>query len=162
MRKPLNRKVLWFWLFISGLVIVLDQLTKFWSTEHLSEIPIRILPGLDLTLRYNTGAAFSFLADASGWQRWFFVGLAFGVTIVIYLWLRRLSRDDRQEGLALSLILGGALGNVIDRLCHGYVIDFILLYYQRWEWPAFNLADSAICLGVILLTPILLKEAKQK
>ena len=148
------------WLINSATIVGLDQLTKYLSVRYLSfnqDFPV--LPGFDLTLRHNTGAAFSFLANASGWQRWFFILLALTMSVIIYFWLRRLSPQAKQEGFALSLILGGALGNFIDRLVHGYVIDFILLHYERWEWPAFNIADSAICIGAILLLPSLWKKS---
>ena len=148
------------WLFISVLIVSFDQLTKYLSTHYLTlSDSVTILPGFDLTLRHNRGAAFSFLADASGWQRWFFVTLALVMCAIIYLWLGKLSLEERQEALALSLIFGGALGNLLDRLTHGYVIDFILLYYQKWQWPAFNLADTAICIGAVLLIPMLFKKS---
>lgn len=147
------------WIVLSAVVVGLDQFTKYLSTQNLTfQESLKILPGFDLTLRHNTGAAFSFLANAAGWQRWFFIGLALVMSSIIYVWLGRLSAKDKQEAFGLSLILGGALGNVIDRIIHGYVIDFILLYYQDWQWPAFNLADSAICLGVVLLIPTLFKK----
>jgi signal peptidase II len=149
------------WLIVAALVIGFDQITKYLSTVHLASIhALPVFPGLDLSLRYNTGAAFSFLANAGGWQHWFFIGLALVVSAIIYLWLGRLSVQDKQEGLALSLILGGAIGNLMDRLTEGAVIDFIVLYYnQQWQWPAFNLADSAIFVGVLLLIPILWKKS---
>ncbi len=160
-----QKKMRAIWLLNAGFVMGLDQLTKYLSTRYLMlNDQISIFPGLDLTLRHNTGAAFSFLANASGWQRWFFIGLALLMSTIIYVWLGRLYSCERyvtrakQEGFALSLILGGAIGNVIDRLMHGYVIDFILLYYEKWQWPAFNLADSAICVGAILLFPVLFKK----
>jgi len=147
------------WIALSAVVVGLDQLTKYLITQHLTLMDsIKILPSFDLTLRHNAGAAFSFLASATGWQRWFFIGLALVMSSVIYVWLGRLSAQDKQEAFGLSLILGGALGNVIDRIMHGYVIDFILLYYKDWQWPAFNLADSAICLGVVFLIPTLFKK----
>lgn len=144
------------WLTVAMLVVGCDQITKYWCIEHLSLVnAIKVFPGLDLTLRYNSGAAFNLLSDASGWQRWFFIGLAFVVCFVIYLWLGQLSRRDKQESFALSLILGGAFGNLLDRMINGHVTDFIVLYYKQWQWPAFNLADTAICIGVILLIPTL-------
>ena len=100
---------------------------------------------------HNTGAAFSFLSDAGGWQRWFFAVLAAIVSIVIALWMARLKKHEMMLGIALALILGGAIGNLIDRIAYGYVIDFLDVYYQSWHWPVFNVADSAITLGVILL-----------
>ncbi len=147
------------WIALSAVVVGLDQLTKYIVTQHLTLMDsIKILPSFDLALRHNTGAAFSFLADAAGWQRWFFIGLALVMSSIIYVWLGRIRAKNKQEAFGLSLILGGALGNVIDRIIHGYVIDFILLYYKEWQWPAFNLADSAICLGVVFLIPTLFKK----
>ncbi|HXH55635.1 MAG TPA: signal peptidase II [Gammaproteobacteria bacterium] len=147
------------WIIISAIVIGLDQLAKYLSTQHLTLMDsIKVLPGFDLSLSHNTGAAFGFLAQAAGWQRWFFIGLALVMSSIIYVWLGRLSSKDKKEALGLSLILGGALGNLVDRIIHGYVIDFILLYYKDWQWPAFNLADSAICLGVVFLIPTLFKK----
>lgn len=149
------------WLGLAVLIVILDQLTKYLSITYLqAQDTVDIFPGLSLVLRYNTGAAFSFLADASGWQRWFFIGLALLSGVIIYVWLGKLSAKDKWDGLGLSLILGGALGNVIDRLLNGYVVDFILLYYQQWHWPAFNIADTAICIGVALLLPSLFKIPK--
>ena len=102
-------------------------------------------------LTYNTGAAFSFLAGAGGWQRWFFLGLGAAVSIGLIIWLWRLKPGEQWLAMALALILGGAVGNLIDRAWLGQVIDFIQLYYDRWYFPAFNLADSAITLGAVLL-----------
>lgn len=140
------------WLWLSGTVVVLDQITKQLAEALLSyNDPLVLLPVFNLTLRYNTGAAFSFLADGSGWQRWFFVVLALAVSVFLVIWLRRLSRTAVWEALGLALILGGAIGNVIDRLLLGHVIDFIEVHYQHWYWPAFNIADSAITVGVAVL-----------
>lgn len=140
------------WLWLSLFVILLDQGTKYLALSQLPlHQPISILPFFNFTLVYNTGAAFSFLADAGGWQQWFFLGLALIVSIGLVFWLRRLPSNAPWEAFAVALILGGALGNVIDRVWHGYVIDFIDLYYQGWHWPAFNIADSAITVGVVLL-----------
>lgn len=148
------------WVLLALFVVVLDQISKCFSLIYLSpQTPLSVLPSFDLVLRYNTGAAFSFLADASGWQRWFFVGLAIIASGVIFKWLGKLSPQEKLESFALSLILGGALGNVMDRVTNGYVIDFILLYYRHWQWPAFNLADSAICLGVFLLIPTVFRSS---
>lgn len=140
------------WVWLSVLVVALDQLTKQLANSLLSyEQPLHVLPSLNLTLVYNTGAAFSFLSNASGWQRWFFIALGLLAVVVMVVWLSRLSVRDRLGGVAVSLILGGALGNVIDRIWHGRVIDFIDVYYGQWHWPAFNVADSAITVGVVLL-----------
>lgn len=140
----------WWWL--SVLVIVLDQITKH-SAEALLILhqPVPVSPSFNLMLTYNTGAAFSFLADAGGWQRWFFLGLGFVVSVSLIVWLRWLKPSEKRLAIALSLILGGAVGNWIDRCLFGQVIDFIQLYYDRWYWPAFNIADSAISVGAGLL-----------
>ena len=141
----------WCW-WLSGSVIVLDQVTKFLAETLLTfHQPVPVLPSFNLLLTYNTGAAFSFLAGAGGWQRWFFLGLGSLVSIGLIVWLRRLKPTETRLATALALILGGAIGNLIDRAWLGQVIDFIQLYYQHWYWPAFNLADSAITLGAALL-----------
>ena len=141
----------WYW-WLSGSVIVLDQVTKFLAETLLTfHQPVPILPSFNLMLTYNTGAAFSFLDDAGGWQRWFFLGLGSLVSIGLIVWLRRLKPTETRLATALALILGGAIGNLIDRVWLGQVIDFIQLYYQHWYWPAFNLADSAITVGAALL-----------
>ena len=140
------------WLWLSAVVVVLDQLSKWLAETHLVLYqPLAVLPSLNLTLMYNTGAAFSFLRDAGGWQRWLFTGLAVVVSVAIVLWLQRLPAQQRWIAAALSFILGGALGNVIDRIRLGHVIDFIQVYYSDWYFPAFNAADSAITLGVAIL-----------
>lgn len=141
------------WLWISAAVIVFDQLTKILISHHMGLFDsIRLTSFLQLTLLHNSGAAFSFLSQASGWQRWFFVGLGLVVSIVILLWLRRLPRKDRRLlGIGLALVLGGALGNVIDRVAYGYVIDFIDFFYNGWHFWPFNVADSAITVGAILV-----------
>lgn len=140
------------WLWLAVVVLAVDQLTKAWvsATLRLYE-DISVLPFLDITLVHNTGAAFSFLSGASGWQRWFFVALALAVSAAILVWLGRIGRGQRWVPAGLALILGGALGNVWDRLVHGYVIDFIDVYYRSWHWPAFNVADSAITVGAVIL-----------
>ena len=141
----------WYW-WLSGSVIALDQITKFLAETLLTfHQPVPVLPSFNLLLTYNTGAAFSFLADAGGWQRWFFLGLGLLVSIGLIVWLRRLKPTETRLATALALILGGAIGNLIDRAWLGQVIDFIQLYYQHWYWPAFNLADSAITVGAVLL-----------
>ena len=140
------------WLWLSALVVVLDQVTKLWAEAALlGRPPLKVLPHLDLILVYNTGAAFSFLSDAGGWQRWFFVTISFLAAILLTMWLRRLKSEQWALALALSLVIGGAVGNLVDRLWLGYVIDFIQLYYKNFFWPAFNVADSAITVGAVLL-----------
>ncbi len=140
-------------LIISAAVIVLDQFTKYLVLRNMDLFEsINLLPFLSLTLLHNTGAAFSLLADASGWQRWFFIILGVSVSGGILWWLRRLPETgQRLLSISLALILGGALGNVIDRTLHGHVIDFIQFFLGSWSWPAFNIADSAISIGAVLL-----------
>jgi len=138
--------------WVSLLVIVLDQLTKQWASSALSyAVPVEVIPFFNLTLLHNTGAAFSFLSDAGGWQRWFFALMALLISAVILVWLKRLPSGRVWLAVALSLVLGGALGNVWDRVTLGYVVDFLDVYYQGWHWPAFNLADSAIFVGAVML-----------
>jgi signal peptidase II len=139
------------WLILAVVVGVLDQVTKqmVMANLRLGEL-IPITGFFDLVLVFNTGAAFSFLADHSGWQRWFFTILAFGISA----WLLTLMHHHRHEKLlptAFALIIGGALGNVYDRLVHGAVVDFLHFHYAGWSWPAFNLADSAITVGVAMM-----------
>ena len=140
------------WLGLSLLVVILDQVSKsaITGSMHLFE-SIPIMPFFKLTYVHNTGAAFSFLSEAGGWQRWFFAALALVISGIIAVWLARLKHHETLLAVALSLVLGGAIGNLIDRLVYGYVIDFLDVYYQTWHWPAFNIADSAITLGVILM-----------
>ncbi|MCF7968153.1 MAG: signal peptidase II [Methylococcaceae bacterium] len=140
------------WLWLSALVIVIDQITKrvVDSTMQLYQ-SIELIPYFQLTYMRNQGAAFSFLSGAGGWQRWFFIGLAVIASVFICFWLKKLNRSQRWEAIAWSLVLGGALGNLIDRILYGYVIDFLDVYIGDWHWPAFNVADSAITLGVAML-----------
>ena len=140
------------WLWVSVVVLLVDQCTKLLADAMLTlHQQVAVVPFIALYKAYNPGAAFSFLSDASGWQRWFFVVLAVIVIGVLLVWLRRLSARETGTSLALSLILGGAAGNLIDRLVYGYVIDFIDVYYGSWHWPAFNVADAAISVGAFLL-----------
>ncbi len=140
------------WLALSLLVVVLDQFTKSLAVNFLTYAePLAVFPSFNLTLLYNRGAAFSFLSDASGWQRWFFVVVSAGAAVFLTLWLRRLKQDQLLLSVALALVLGGAVGNLIDRLWLGHVVDFIQLYYRQYYWPAFNIADSAISVGAVLL-----------
>ncbi len=140
------------WLWLSLLAVILDQASKLAIAGSMQLYQsIEIVPYFNLTYVHNTGAAFSFLSEAGGWQRWFFAGLALVISVVIAVWLARLKQHETLLAVALSLILGGAIGNLIDRLAYGYVIDFLDVYYQTWHWPAFNIADSAITLGVILM-----------
>jgi signal peptidase II len=143
----------WLWLPLSAVMIGLDQLTKWWILRHFQPYErFHVLPVLDITLWFNYGAAFSFLAEASGWQRWLFTGLAVVVGVGILIWMRRLKgRTQWSLCLALSLILAGALGNVIDRMRIGHVVDFILVHWNNSYFPAFNVADSAITVGAVFL-----------
>jgi signal peptidase II len=140
------------YLALSAAVVALDQLTKFLIEQHLALFEsVSVLPVLEITRLHNTGAAFSFLADEAGWQRWLFTALAIIVSIVLALWLRRIPASARVLSTAVALILGGAVGNVIDRVRLGHVIDFIYAHWDRHYFPAFNVADSAICVGAGLL-----------
>jgi signal peptidase II len=139
------------WLWIPVVVAIVDQVTKLLALQHLRAGDIVLTPFLNLALAFNTGAAFSFLANASGWQNLFFVGVAIVVSFVILAMARRLGASDVQVMIGLMLVLGGAIGNVIDRVRLGYVIDFIDVYYRSWHWPTFNVADSAISVGAVLL-----------
>jgi signal peptidase II len=143
----------WRWLPLSLLVIVADRIVKLWMIHHFAPLErVHVLKVLDIILTYNAGAAFSFLADASGWQRWLFVVLALGVSAALIVWMRRL--DARVHGLlacGLALIVGGALGNMIDRIASGRVVDFIHVHWGAHYFPAFNIADSAITIGAALL-----------
>lgn len=139
------------WLWLSLLVIGLDQVSKQLAESSMMVFErVAVIPFLNMTLAYNEGAAFSFLSDQGGWQRWLFAGLAIVVTLILVGWLRRL-KSEKILAVSLSLVIGGAVGNLIDRLLYGHVIDFIDLYYQQWHWPAFNIADSAISVGVVLM-----------
>ncbi|WP_269915205.1 signal peptidase II [Acinetobacter sp. HY1485] len=153
------------WLGLSALAIVIDQWTKHLASTHLNYAdPVAVLPSLNWTLLHNYGAAFSFLSDAGGWQRYLFMGLAGAVSLIFAFWLIRMPKTLKVLPAAIALILGGALGNLIDRVSLGYVVDFIHVYYQNHHFPAFNIADSAITVGTILLlidTFFLEKKRKQ-
>ena len=154
----------WVWLGVTAIVILLDWHTKQLASDALELYrPQEVFSWLNITLAHNYGAAFSFLSDAGGWQRWFFIVLASGVSLVLLVWLLRLPRKEWLTGLGLALILGGAIGNLVDRIQLGYVVDFIDVYYENWHYPAFNVADSAITCGVIfLLLDILLISRRNK
>jgi signal peptidase II len=133
-------------------VVVLDQLTKYLSNTQLTyNQPLTVVPGFDLLLVYNTGAAFSFLSDMGGWQRWILAGISLLVSLGIGVWLWRLPRQQVLLSLALALVLGGALGNLYDRIVLGHVIDFISVYFRDWRFATFNVADAAISIGAALL-----------
>lgn len=140
------------WLWLTFLLILLDLGTKWLASTYLTYAhPVSVLPFFDLTLLHNPGAAFSFLAGAGGWQRWFFALVAIGVCVVLLQWLRATPAKQWWMRTALALIMGGALGNLYDRIIHGYVVDFISVHYGGWYFPAFNLADSAITVGAAIL-----------
>ena len=140
------------WLWLTLLIIVLDQVTKSVAIQWL---PLNqahpVFPGFNLTLVHNPGAAFSFLRDAGGWQRYFFIVLTTVISVVLLVWLARLPSGRALLACALALVIGGAAGNLWDRLQYGYGIDFIEVYYDKWSWPVFNIADSAITAGAVLL-----------
>ncbi|WP_257386709.1 signal peptidase II [Tahibacter caeni] len=150
------------WLLLSALLIALDQWTKHLVLAHLQEgVPVAVIPGfLNWMLAFNTGAAFSFLADAGGWQRWGFSVLAVTISLVLAAWLARTPRRDWLTALPLALVIGGAIGNLIDRLRFGHVVDFVQVYHGDWTFPAFNVADSAISVGAVLLALASLRSGK--
>ncbi|KTB82456.1 signal peptidase II [Pseudomonas syringae] len=151
------------WLWLTVLIVVIDQASKYYFENALSLYQqIVVIPDIfSWTLAYNTGAAFSFLADGAGWQRWLFALIAIVVSAVLVVWLKRLGRDDTWLAIALALVLGGALGNLYDRIVLGHVIDFILVHWEnRWYFPAFNVADSAITVGAIMLALDMFKSKK--
>ena len=136
------------WLWLSFFVVVIDQATKALVVGAVKlQNAIELLPILDIVYLENTGAAFSILAQASGWQRWFFILLALAVSVALMIWLRRIRADQTILAVGLALVLGGALGNVFDRVIHGFVVDFIYFHWRSWYFPAFNIADTAISIG---------------
>lgn len=146
--QPMRRPLLWWLLAIAW--IILDLATKALASSSLTyATPVEVLPFFNLTLLHNTGAAFSFLADHPGWQRWFFAAIAVAATIGLSIWMTRLKRDEKVLGACLALIIGGALGNLYDRLVHGYVVDFLSFHAAGWYYPAFNVADIGITVGAI-------------
>tara|TARA_B110000259_G_scaffold22562_1_gene23185 strand:+ start:2064 stop:2540 length:477 start_codon:yes stop_codon:yes gene_type:complete len=140
------------WYVVAIFLLIADQLAKYTITQNfLYGEYINIFPGLDFTLVHNTGAAFSFLSDAGGWQRWLFLIISLAASIVLIVWLYRLKASQFFLSTSLALILGGALGNLYDRIFLGYVIDFIDFYYGIYHWPVFNIADASITLGAVFL-----------
>ncbi len=145
------------WYLLTLVIIGADQATKFWMSQVLPLCrpgyceTIEVLPVFKLILTHNEGAAFSFLSDAGGWQRWFLLTISVVVSGVIAVWLWRVRQQEKVLALALALILGGAVGNLIDRAYHGYVVDFILVHWEQHYFPAFNVADSAISVGAFFL-----------
>ncbi|MDG6774751.1 signal peptidase II [Thiomicrorhabdus sp. ZW0627] len=154
-------RTLWFTL----LVIALDQLTKVWAVSALEfAVPVPVMPNLNWTLNYNHGAAFSFLADMGGWQRWFFTALAVGISAILYVWLKKLPNKLNVETIGINMVLGGAIGNVIDRVFEGKVTDFIDFYIGTWHYATFNVADVAISVGaaLLVLSELILKPRAEK
>lgn len=150
-QTPASGKSMLIWLLLSIVVVIADLLSKSMASSMLEYAnPVPVLPSFNLTLLHNTGAAFSFLAAAGGWQRWFFVGLAVVVSIALVKWLSTL-KNDRWLAIAIALILGGALGNLYDRITLGYVVDFLHFYWRDYHFPAFNLADTAISIGAAMM-----------
>lgn len=153
------------WLLLSLLVIGLDQASKWWALQALQPagVPHPVIPGfLNWTLAFNPGAAFNFLASSAGWQRWFFVGLAVVISAVLVVWLARTARRDWRTAAPVALIIGGAVGNLIDRLHASAVTDFIQVYYRQWSYPVFNVADSGITVGAVLLVAFGLFAGRQR
>lgn len=151
MNEQTRKNIQWLWLAL--LIIVLDYWTKTYFTQRLMlGESIEVIPTLfNWTMAHNYGAAFSFLHDAGGWQRWFFAGIAITVSFGLSWWLVKLPANARWLACALALVLGGAIGNLYDRMVHGYVVDFIHVYYGTWHFPAFNIADCGITVGAIML-----------
>ena len=140
------------WLWLSLAALILDFATKQMAQHFLIFAqPVYVLPVFDLTLLYNKGAAFSFLANESGWQRWFFTFIALSVSSVMTVWLMKLKANEKWLAAALALVIGGAIGNLYDRIAYGHVVDFIHVHWDEHYFPAFNIADSAITLGAIML-----------
>ena len=139
-------------MILAAVIVIADQITKYYATLELKMYKaVAVMPMFNFTLMHNEGAAFSFLSDAGGWQRWFFTVISLVVSIVLVFWIKKLKPEEKFQAIAFSLILGGAIGNLIDRVRFGYVVDFIEIYYHQYSWPAFNIADSAITIGVIIL-----------
>ena len=156
------------WMWLSALIVTLDQITKYQISQVLALCEpgqcasIVLLPVFEFKLLHNAGAAFSFLNDAGGWQRWVFSAIAAGVSTVLMVWLHRLTVQEKWLALALALVLGGAIGNLIDRIVLGYVVDFVVVHYENHYFPAFNLADSAITVGAgIMILDMLLTKPGQ-
>ncbi len=151
-RNDVNEKKAWSWLWLTVLIIVLDQLSKYFVSKYLPYgEQVHVLPFFNLWLKYNMGAAFSFLGKASGWQVFLLAGISIIVAVTIFAWLGKIKRSDWMMGASLSLIMGGACGNLIDRIRFKYVIDFFDFHIGHWHFATFNVADSAICVGAALL-----------
>lgn len=144
------------WMILAAMIVIADQITKHIATLELKMYKaVAVMPMFNFTLMHNEGAAFSFLSDAGGWQRWFFTAISLVVSVLLVFWIKKLKPEEKFQAIAFSLILGGAIGNLIDRVRFGYVVDFIEIYWNsnghQYSWPAFNIADSAITIGVIIL-----------
>lgn len=151
------------WLWLSVAVFAVDQLTKLWVVDAFELYEsIEVMPLLNLTYVQNKGAAFSFLSSAGGWQRWFLTGVAVIAIGVLVTWLRRLKPAERLLAISMSMVLGGAIGNLYDRVAYGYVIDFLDAHYQDMHWPVFNVADAAISIGVVLMLIEMLTSPDKK
>jgi len=151
--KPISKlSAKWNWLWLSSFVIILDLFTKFLAVKFLSfNSAVKIFPGFNFYLAHNKGSAFSLLANQSGWQHWFFICVASILSIVILIWMKFMHRSRLWGMAGLSLLLGGAIGNLANRALCGYVIDFIDVHVGKHHWPTFNIADIAICIGVVFL-----------
>lgn len=150
-------------LFIVIIAVVADQVTKNMAEQMLQLYqPVAVMPYFNFTLAYNEGAAFSFLSKAGGWQRWFFVVLSTVISIVLIFWIGRLKKYEKLTRISLALVLGGAIGNLIDRALYGKVVDFLDVYYQQWHWPTFNIADCCISVGAVGLLLLSFWEEKPK
>lgn len=153
----------WHWFALSIFVVVADQASKYWAEISLTPYkPMSVLPMLNFTLAFNSGAAFSFLNGAGDWHRWFFAGFSLLMSAVLIIWLQRLPKQACLLAAGISLILGGAVGNLVDRVFYGYVIDFIDFYYQHHHFATFNIADSAICVGAGFFVLDVLLNRKQE
>lgn len=158
---PQRSQLLWLFL-LAGVIVMLDQLTKALASAHLEYgVPETVFRGFDLLLAHNTGAAFSSFADAGGWQRWGLAGVAVAASIFITVWMTRLQRRQVLLGAALACILGGALGNLYDRVVLGYVVDFISVYYGQWRFATFNIADVALNVGAFLIVLDIIKGERR-
>ena len=152
-----------FWILITFSIFILDRITKTLVLNYLiMEEPVSILPILNLFFTFNTGAAFSFLNKAGGWQEWLFIGIALAVSILLIIWLFKIDTKQYLLKISLALILGGTLGNLYDRIIYHKVIDFIDFYFRRWHYPVFNIADCVICIGAIMLLIDLIYKEKTK
>lgn len=161
-KQPVKPRAL-YWLLFVVVGVILDLLTKKWAnTSLLYGESVPILPGLNWTLVYNQGAAFSFLANHDGWQRWFFVAVSSIISIILFVWIRRTKASERLLRVGLVMVLTGAIGNLIDRLMLGYVVDFIHLYYKDYHWPIFNIADIFVSLGVVFIILSSLLESRNR